>query len=63
MNKETKEQLTIILNTMDVPKNRTNLDDPSSISWLNRNLFVRNFSHPQFMDAIKLIKKLLGIHI
>lgn len=44
-----------IINTMDVPSGRKN--DPR---WLARNLGFRNRNHPDYNEAINLIKALLG---
>lgn len=41
-----------LLATMDVPVSRIN-----DMRWLLRNLAIRNSEHPNFAEAIKLIKK------
>ena len=46
------DRLLEILSTMDVPDKRK--DD---FRWLLRNLFIRNASHPNFEEAIELIKE------
>lgn len=48
------EQLMQLLETMDVPSLRMN-----DLRWLSRNLGMRNRRHPQFLEAIKLIRLLL----
>lgn len=54
-----KERLASILETMDVPQMRRNLDDESNIMWLNRNLLIRNNSNPNIEEAMNIIRKLL----
>ena len=48
------ENLQNILETMDVPEMRK-----TDIRWLSRNLGIRNSNHPNFQDAMNLIKELL----
>lgn len=50
---ENQKQLAKLLETMDVPAGRK-----QDIPWLARNLAVRNGNHPQFQQAIGLIKEL-----
>lgn len=52
-----KQRLSEILSTMDIPEIRReiNLDN---LSWLTRNMAIRNRSHPNFEEAWELVKKL-----
>lgn len=43
-----------ILSRMDVPEQRK-----MDFRWLNRNLAIRNSSHPDFPEAVSIIKKML----
>lgn len=47
-------ELASILDDMDVPKHRE-----QDFHWLNRNLSIRNSTHPNFPEAMKIIKELL----
>lgn len=47
------KELQELLHGMDVPENRKN-----DIGWLNRNLFIRNSVHPNFEQAVVIIKQL-----
>ena len=44
--------LTRILGTMDVPQQRK-----SDTLWLLRNLAVRNRNHPQFAEAVEMLRR------
>ena len=50
---QTLAELHQIMTTMDVPPMRR-LD----LGWLQRNIHVRNFAHPQFEHALELIRRL-----
>jgi hypothetical protein len=54
-----QEQLSVILATMDVPALRRDLTSLANLGWLNRNLAIRNSSHPRFGEAIEIIRRLL----
>lgn len=49
-------ELLIILDTMDVPQLRK-----KDLRWLSRNLAIRNRDHPQFPQAMKIIRELLDV--
>jgi len=53
-----KETLIKILNTMDIPDMRKDLNQVN-IRWLNRNILIRNSEHPEIERAIKIIRGLL----
>lgn len=48
------EELKALLKTMKVPSKRV-----EDIDWLNRNLGTHNSDHPNFPQAIEIIKRLL----
>lgn len=52
-----KERLSEILSTMDVPEIRREIN-LGNLSWLTRNMAVRNRSHPDFEEARGLVKNL-----
>ena len=54
-----KINLKEILDTMDIPESRRDINKPENISWLLRNLGIRNKENKYFQDAVKLIKMLL----
>lgn len=53
--------LTTLLDTMDVPEQRKDFTS-RNVSWLNRNLAVRNSSHPMFQTANDLVVWLCRWH-
>jgi hypothetical protein len=53
INKE--ERLRFLLGRMIVPEFRKTILD---LGWLNRNLFVKNRDHPDFAEAMEIIKSL-----
>ena len=57
-----KSALTTILDRMDVPENRRDLDGAScagNLRWMLRNLGVRNRNEPLFETALNLAKEIL----
>jgi hypothetical protein len=60
MNMQNDSELIAILHIMDVPNKRKNISDASNISWLLRNLAIRNSSHPKFKEVIELLKQKSG---
>lgn len=52
-----KERLEQILATMDIPENRREINF-GNLSWMIRNLAIRNGSHPDFGEARDLVRKL-----
>lgn len=49
-----KEQLSELISTMTLPLNRT-----THIEWLYENLKERNFHHPNYQDAMIILKILM----
>jgi hypothetical protein len=54
-----KSQLVEILEEMDLPEMRKNLNESSNLRWLMRNLRVRNRKHTQCKEALEIIKNLM----
>lgn len=52
-----KERLEEILTTMDIPENRREINF-GNLSWMIRNLAIRNGNHPDFEEARNLVRKL-----
>lgn len=52
-----KERLEEILTTMDIPENRREINF-GNLSWMIRNLAIRNGNHPDFEEARDLVRKL-----
>lgn len=52
-----KERLEEILTTMDIPENRREINF-GNLSWMIRNLAIRNGNHPNFEEARDLVRKL-----
>lgn len=52
-----KERLEQILATMDIPENRREINF-GNLSWMTRNLAIRNGKHPDFEEARDLVRKL-----
>jgi hypothetical protein len=53
-----KKNLREILDKMDVPKLRKELNT-ANLRWLARNLAIQNSAHPEFPSAIHFIHTLL----
>ena len=53
-----REELVKILDEMDLPEMRRDLSRVSNLSWLMRNIRVRNGSHPMIREVLDEIKKL-----
>lgn len=45
-----------ILSGMDIPEMRRDTTSDSNIRWLLRNLPFRNAQHPQFREAMNLLR-------
>ena len=54
-----KSQLAEILEEMDLPEMRKNLNNSSNLRWLMRNIGVRNRENPRFKEATGLIRNLM----
>ena len=47
-----------ILNEMDVPETRKDLNKLSNLRWLQRNLLIRNGNHPRAVEVVETITKM-----
>ena len=47
-----------ILNEMDVPETRKDLNKLSNLRWLQRNLLIRNGNHPKAVQVVETIAKM-----
>ena len=47
-----------ILNEMDVPETRKDLNKLSNLRWLQRNLLIRNGNHPKAVEVVETIAKM-----
>lgn len=52
-----KQRLSEILSIMDILKIRREIN-LGNLSWLTRNMAIRNRNHPDFEEAWSLVKKL-----
>ena len=54
-----KTQVLEILNEMDVPDKRKDLNKIGNLRWLQRNLLIRNGNHPRAEEALVFIRHLI----
>ena len=54
-----KAQVLEILNEMDVPDKRKDLNKIGNLRWLQRNLLIRNGNHPRAEEALVFIEHLI----
>ena len=47
-----------MLNEMDVPETRKDLNKLSNLRWLQRNLLIRNGNHPKAVEVVEVIAKM-----
>jgi hypothetical protein len=47
-----------ILNEMDVPDMRKDLNKIGNLRWLQRNLLIRNGNHPRAVEVVETITKM-----
>jgi hypothetical protein len=48
-----------ILKELDIPAFRGDVDKPSNLVWLNRNLTINYHDHPRIQEARKLVRYFL----
>ncbi len=56
---EKRAQLAEMLEQMDVPDFRKNVNRLANVRWLFRNLLIRNRNHPKVMQAIGITKEIM----
>jgi len=59
MDFELNNQLSECIETMDIPTNRRDTKLFGNVLWLSRNIRIRNNQHPEYENAIALIKQIL----
>ena len=59
--KRRRAALATLLNSMDVPKMRTE-PTPANLRWLQRNLAVNNSKNPMLDSTLQIVKWLLRWH-
>ena len=47
-----------ILEEMDVPDERKNLNELANLRWLQRNLLIRNGNHPRAVQVVEFIAEM-----
>ena len=53
-----KTQVVEILEEMNVPETRKDLNKLSNLRWLQRNLLIQNGNHPKAVEVVETIKVL-----
>ena len=53
-----RAQVVKILNEMNVPETRKDLNKLSNLRWLQRNLLIQNGNHPRATEVVETIKVL-----
>ena len=53
-----KAQVVEILNEMNVPETRKDLNKLSNLRWLQRNLLIQNGNHPKAVEVVEIIAKM-----
>jgi len=53
-----KSQVVEILEEMNVPETRKDLNKLSNLRWLQRNLLIQNGNHPRAVEVVETIKVL-----
>ena len=53
-----RAQVVEILNEMDVPDMRKDLNKIGNLRWLQRNLLIRNGNHPRAVEVVETIAKM-----
>ena len=54
-----RDRLKEILATMDIPQMRSDITQTQNLRWLQRNLQVRNGTHPNTGEALLIIRDIL----
>lgn len=51
-----------LIETMNLPPARKNLTIFSNLLWLNRNMGIRNYKHPQYFAARRRLNYILSLN-
>lgn len=57
----TKELFKALVADFDLPESRVKILSPANLRWLMRNMGIRNSSHPNYLEAAKLLGRLYKI--
>jgi len=51
-------EVLVIIEDMDIPVMRKDLNKLGNLRWLQRNLLIRNGKHPRATEAVEMITKM-----
>ena len=51
-------EVLVIIEDMDIPEMRKDLNKLGNLRWLQRNLLIRNGNHPRATEAVEMIAKM-----
>ena len=51
-------EVLVIIEDMDIPEMRKDLNKLGNLRWLQRNLLIRNRNHPRATEAVEMIAKM-----
>ena len=51
-------EVLVIIEDMDIPEMRKDLNKLGNLRWLQRNLLIRNGNHPRATEAVEMITKM-----
>ena len=51
-------EVLVIIEDMDIPMMRKDLNKLGNLRWLQRNLLIRNGKHPRATEAVEMITKM-----
>jgi len=51
-------EVLVIIEDMDIPETRKDLNKLGNLRWLQRNLMIRNRNHPRATEAVEMIAKM-----
>ena len=51
-------EVLVIIEDMDIPEMRKNLNKLGNLRWLQRNLMIRNGNDPRATEAVEMIAKM-----
>ena len=51
-------EVLVIIEDMDIPEMRKDLNKLGNLRWLQRNLLIRNGNHPKATEAVEMIAKM-----
>ena len=54
---DNRERLQTLLDTMDIPEMRRDVDKSSNVRWLLRNVAINNFNNAGLREVMTLLKE------